>query len=167
MTSTLAQPFLVNRPHMRAFLHRVAAASPLVPALGDTAVAWLVNLVAPLAPQAWAVLLPALLLWVAAGVLFFVVVIWFRDDDWLAAGFLLAVTFLLSAWTGDLLAAVVTQGSLAPALLAAPGILLGVTLRAVIGVPLLGGLVALLRWLTRRRRPAAGSPRTTSGAPPA
>jgi len=34
----------------------------------------------------------------------------------------------------------------------APGILLGVVLRTVLGVPIMGGLVASLRWLTHRRR---------------
>jgi len=137
---------------MRIFLQRVADASPLVPALGYTAAVWFASLVGTLAAQTWVLLLAALGLWVAAGLLLFIVVIWFRDDDWLAAGFLLAMTLLLSAWTGDLLAVVVKGRSLGPAVLAAPGILLGVVLRTVLGVPIMGGLVASLRWLTHRRR---------------
>jgi len=137
---------------MRIFLQRVADASPLVPALGYTAAVWFASLVGTLAAQTWVLLLAALGLWVAARLLLFIVVIWFRDDDWLAAGFLLAMTLLLSAWTGDLLAVVVKERSLGPAVLAAPGILLGVVLRTVLGVPIMGGLVASLRWLTHRRR---------------
>ena len=152
---------------MRDFLRRVAAASPLVPALASTAAVWLANLIGVLAPRMWGLLLAALGVWIAAALLLVVVVVWFRDDDWLAAGFLLAMTLLLSGWPADILTAVVTQGSLAPALLAAPGVLLGVVVRGVVGVPLLGGVVALLWWLTLRRRAPARPPRAASGRPPA
>jgi hypothetical protein len=132
----------------------VGAASALVPALAYTAAAWLANLVATLAPGEPLLVGPALLLWAAAGALLFVVVVWFRDDDWLVAGFILSVTLLLSAWVGNALAESLVQRSLAPALFAAPGMFLGVVVRAALSVPLLGGLVALLRWLTRKLRPA-------------
>lgn len=144
---------------MRALLRRVAAASPLVPALAYTASAWLANVAATLAPGSPWLLLPVALLWVVTGLLFVVVVTWFRDDDWLSAGFLLGVTLLLSAWTGDVLADAVRDGSILPALASAPGILFGVVIRGVVTVPLLGGIVAALRWATRRGRPAVRATR--------
>lgn len=148
---------------MRALLQRIAAASPLLPALLYTATAWLANLVATLAPNSVALLLPAILLWAIVGVMFVVVVTWFRTDDWLAAGFLLGLTLILSGWTANLLAEAVTQRSIVPVIFGAPAMVLGVVVRAVISVPVLGGGVALLRWIGRlvrpAQRPAAGAPR--------
>jgi hypothetical protein len=149
---------------MRALLQRVAGGSPLLPAMIYTAAVWLANLVATVAPDSVALLLPALLVWAVLGILLVVVVTWFRTDDWLSAGFLLGLTLILSGWSADVLAEAVKQGSLVPALFAAPGMLLGVMIRAIISVPALGGLVALLRWVTRlvrpaRQRPAPGAPR--------
>ena len=149
---------------MRSFLQRLGAASPLVPALGYAAVAWLANVVATLAPEQPLILLAVLLLWAISGVLFLVIVIWFRTDDWLAAGFLISITLLLSAWVGNLMAEVIAQRSVAPAIAGAAGMLLGVVIRGVIGVPVFGGLVALLRWLTRKPRPPRGR---AQGAPAA
>ncbi len=139
---------------MRALLRRAGAASPLVPALIYTAATWLANGVATLAPTN--VLLVALtaLIWLVVGLVFLIVVVWVRDDDWLAAGFLLGVTLLLSSWTADIVAECITKGSLVPVLFAAPRMLLGTVVRGIISVPVLGGLVALLRWLTRLIRPS-------------
>ncbi len=132
-----------------------------MPAVAYTAAAWTANLAATLAPDAWALLLATFVLWLFAGLLFFAVVVWFRDDDWLAAGFLLGVTLLLSAWTSDVLAQAVVARSIVPAVFAAPGALLAVIVRGVIGVPLLGGLVALLRWVTRKWRSMRRSPQSS------
>jgi hypothetical protein len=85
--------------------------------------------------------------------MFLVVVIWFRDDDWLAAGFLISLTLLVSAWIGNIVAEVIAERSVAPAIVGAPAMFLGVVLRGAIGVPVFGGVVALLRWLTRRGGP--------------
>jgi len=148
---------------MRAILKRIAAGSPLLPALIYTAAAWLANTTATLAPTSELLVALTALIWLAVGLLFFIVVVWFRDDDWLAAGFLLGVTLLLSGWSANVLAESITNRSLVPVLFAAPGMLLGVVIRGIISVPVLGGLVALLRWLTGLirpvRRPPASAPR--------
>jgi len=149
---------------MRALLRRLGSMSPLVPALSYTATAWLANVVATVAPTHHGLVVLAVLVWLAAALVCLIVVVWFRDDDWLAAGFLLGMTLLLSSWTANVLAQVIMQRSVAPALFSAPGMLLGVILRGVVGVPLLGGLVALLRWLTQVIR---GARRVPADAPPA
>ena len=78
-------------------------------------------------------------------------------------GFLLGPTPILRGWTANCDAETITQRSLAPVLVAAPAIVLGVVVRAVISVPVLGGGVALLRWIGRLvrppQRPAARAPR--------
>ena len=149
---------------MRTAFERLGAASPLVPALGYAAVAGLANLVTTVAPEQPPLLVvAALLAWAAAGVTFLIVVIWFRDDDWLAAGFLISVTLLVSAWLGNIAAEVVTLRSVAPVIVGAPAMFLGVLLRGAIGIPIFGGIVALLRRLTRKGRP----PRRRAGNAPA
>lgn len=149
---------------MRPLLERLGAASPLVLALTYAGSTWLLGLSVTIFPAAWLFHALVLLAWAAAGLLLLVVVVWYRDDDWLAAGFLLSLTLLLSAWTGDILAEVVVERSVAPAILKAPGMFLGVALRALVGIPALGGVVAFLRWVTRRLRPA---PPTRSEVPSA
>ena len=79
---------------------------------------------------------------------------WYRDDDWLAAGFLLAVTVMLGAWIADAVSEAVSQGSLAAVVFAAPGAMLAFVVRSVISVPVAGGIITLARWVTRRRRRA-------------
>ena len=148
---------------MRTAFERLGAASPLVPALGYAAVAGLANLVTTVAPEEPLLLVAALLAWAAAGVTFLIVVIWFRDDDWLAAGFLISVTLLVSAWIGNIAAEVVRLQSVAPVIVGAPAMVLGVMLRGAIGIPIFGGIVALLRRLTRKGRP----PRRRAGNAPA
>jgi hypothetical protein len=143
---------------MRALLRRLAVASPLVPALIYAATACLANVVATLAPKHSPLIVLAAILWLVVALVFLTVVVWYRDDDWLAAGFLLGITLLLSAWSGDVVAQSITLGSIGPALLAAPAMMFGIIIRALIGVPLLGGLVALLRWITRAIRGLRASP---------
>ena len=142
-----------RRTGVRGFLERLGAGSPLVPALGYAVAAIVANLVATVAPDQPLLLVLALLLWAVAGLMFFVVVTWFRSDDWLAAGFLISLTLLLGAWVGNLVADVIVQRSVAPAILAAPAMFLGVVVRGAIGIPVFGGLVALLRGLTPKPPP--------------
>ena len=143
---------------------RVGRASPLVPAMGYAAVVIVTNLAIGLAPKNLAVLGVGLLLWLLAGIAFFVIVTWYRDDDWLAAGFLLGLTLLLSGWAANLVATTVATRSIGGALFASPGLLLGLALWGVVVVPLCGGAVALARWVTRHVRARAA--RSATGAPP-
>ena len=146
---------------LRSALRRAGAASPLVPALLYAGAIVVANLLGGLAPDSVPAAILVLLLWAAATLFLFVVVTWYRDDDWLAAGFLIGVTITLSAWVADALLGVLATGSLGGAILGAAGATLALIVRGVILVPLCGGAVALARWLTRRRRAA------TPGAPPA
>lgn len=148
-----------------ALLGRLGAASPLVPALAYAGAALAASLVARLAPARPGIVAAALALWAAAGLLLFVVVTWYRDDDWLAAGFLLALTLLLGGWAADLIAEGVAARSVGGAVFAAAGALLPVLLRAAITVPMAGAIVTVARWVTRRVQ--RWRPRPTPDAPPA
>lgn len=79
-------------------LTRAGQASPLVPALSYFVVVLITDLVSWLAPAAVAVRFVARAAWILTAILVFVVVTWYRHDDWLAAGFLLGMTMLISAW---------------------------------------------------------------------
>jgi hypothetical protein len=92
-------------------LRRAGSASPLVPALTYGGVLSVANLLLGLAPNNVVVALLSLLAWVAAGLFLFVVVTWYRDDDWLAAGFLLGLSVVLGALVADVIARVVATGS--------------------------------------------------------
>ena len=148
-----------------ALLRRLGAASPLAPALVYASAALAGSLALRFGPDRPAVRGAALVFWGAAGLLLFVVVTWYRDDDWLAAGFLLALTLLLGGWAADVIAEGVAARSIGGAVFAAAGAGLRVLARAVVTVPAAGGVVALARWVSRRLR--AWAPRPVTGAPPA
>lgn len=130
-------------------LRRVGSASPLVPAVTYGGVLAVVNVAIGLAPHSIAVALLGLLVWLAAGVFLFVVVTWYRDDDWLAAGFLLGLSIVLGALVADTIARVIEVRSIGEAVFAAAGASMALLVRAVILVPVCGGIVAAARWLTR------------------
>lgn len=144
---------------LRKLLHRASEASPLVPALTYGGVVTVVNVLLTLAPHSVVLALLGLLVWLAAGLFLFVVVTWFRDDDWLAAGFLLGLSIVLSALVADTIARVVEIGSLGEAVFTAAGASMALLVRAIIAVPLFGGIVAVARWATRviRKRSATGA----------
>ena len=142
-------------------LRRAGAASPLVPALTYGGVLCLANLGLGLAPGSVAVALLALAAWVAAALFLFVVVTWFRDDDWLSAGFLVGLSVMLGALVADVVARVIATGSLGEAVFAAASASMALLLRAIIFVPVCGGAVAAARWVTRTIR------KRSSSAPPA
>ena len=99
--------------------------------------------------------------WIAMSVLFFVVVTWFRDDDWLASGFLLGISAILSIVIANAVSGAIGERSLAPLIAAAPSMFFAVITRGIILVPLAGGAVALARRLTRGRTPAPSRHRPT------
>lgn len=110
----------------------------------------LVNVLASIAPESIIAALVVVLVWLAAAVLLFVIVTWFRDDDWLAAGFLLGLTLLVSAVVSDTVVFTVKTGSIAGAVFQAGTASMRVLIRAIILVPLSGGVVALARWISAR-----------------
>ena len=144
---------------LRSQLRRLGAGSPLTPALAYTAVVVVANLLAsPLDHTVHpARALLALLMLAAAWVFLFVIITWYRDDDWLAAGFLLVVTLMLGAFVADSVVEIVRDRSVGATLLKVPGMLLAFVVRTVIGAPIAGGIITLARRLTGRGRP--GPPR--------
>ena len=134
---------------LHKLLQRTKTASPLVPALGYTVVLTLAYIGAGFAPDNPFVALAALLAWFAALILLFVIVTWYRDDDWLAAGFLFALTRLLGGIVASAIGQTVTTKSIAGAAFQAASASWAVFLRAIIAVPVSGAFVALARWLTR------------------
>ena len=106
------------------------------------------NLLTLLAPTSVLLAFIMLLLWAAASVVFFIVVTWFRDEDWLASGFLLGVPLILSVFIANAVAQAVAEGSVAPLVGAAPSAFLSVIVRGIILIPLAGGAVAAGRWFT-------------------
>lgn len=100
------------------------------------------------------VVLLGFLSWIAVSILFFVVVTWFRDDDWLASGFLLGISAILSTVVANAVSGAIAERSVAPLIAAAPSMFFAVLTRGIILVPLAGGAVALGRRMTRGRAAA-------------
>jgi hypothetical protein len=96
--------------------------------------------------------LVVLAIWLGATIAFFVVVTWYRDDDWLASGFLLGVTVILGDTIGAAIASALVTGSIGPLVVAAPSAFLGVLTRGIIIIPVAGGAVAAARWIGVRWR---------------
>lgn len=140
--------------------------SPLVLAATYAGTSIGLNLMMGLAPESVVLAFLVLLLWLVATVVFFIVVTWFRTDDWLASGFLLGVTSILSVIVGNAIALAIAERSVAPLVTAAPSAFLAVLTRGIIAVPLAGGAVAAGRWMTTtkiegrrpRRRPGFRKP---------
>lgn len=137
---------------VRALLTRAGQRSPLLPAGLYVGALTLANLATTLAPGSALVALATGLLWLAAVIALVVIVTWYRDDDWLAAGFLIGLAVLVGELVATLAISIVSTRSLGPALFSAVGSVSAVFVRAIILVPLSGGCVALARWITRRLR---------------
>lgn len=149
---------------LSGLLTRVGQASPFVPALSYFVVILITDLASWLAPGVVAVRVVAQAVWILTAILVFVVVTWYRDDDWLAAGFLLGMTMLLSAWVAFVVWRTLLTGAFVDALVwsvAAPLVLL---LRALFVVPLWGVAVVVAR---RIGRALASRRQATPAAPPA
>jgi hypothetical protein len=142
------------RVTLRELFRRVGSASPLVPAAIYTVAVTLGNLATTLAPHNALLVLAGFLLWLVGSLFVFIVVTWYRDDDWLAAGFLLGVTILVGNLIASIVAGIVTTGSIGEAVFTAASASMALFVRALILVPLCGGIVTAARWLGRtfRRR---------------
>jgi hypothetical protein len=92
------------------------------------------------------------LIWLAAAVYLFVVITWYRDDNWLGAGVIIASTFFVGGLVGDTIVRVVQTASVGDTLYAIASMMLVMLIRAVVLVPLSGGFVAGARWLTAEAR---------------
>jgi hypothetical protein len=143
---------------LRTALRRLGNASPMITAGFYTAVAVLIALI----HRFWSTNVALALVAFAAGIVafigLFVVVTWYRDDDWLAAGFLFALTLYLGNLFAEMLVAVIASRNLGAAVFQAGTASMGTLLRAAITVPISGGLITLARKVSaawKRRRAAS------------
>ena len=119
---------------------RARGSSPFVLTLSYGGLLTLANLVSTLAPKSALLALLAVLVWFAAALSVFVVVTWFRQDNWLKAGFIMGLTPVVARSIADAIAH--------PDVFASLGTSTGLLLRAIIAVPVCGGVVFGARWLT-------------------
>lgn len=88
------------------------------------------------------------LMWLGAALYLFIVITWQRDDNWLAAGFIVALSLFVGALVADFIAGIVDTSSVSGAALATTSASIGLIIRTLIIVPVSGGLTAGARWLT-------------------
>jgi hypothetical protein len=133
---------------LRTALRRLGNASPMITAGLYTAVAVLIALI----HRFWSTNVALALVAFAAGIVafigLFIVVTWYRDDDWLAAGFLFALTVYLGNMFAEMLVAVIASRNLGAAVFQAGTASMGTLLRAAITVPISGGIITLARKLS-------------------
>ena len=133
-------------------LRRAGAASPLIPPLVYTATLTAATLAISLAPGSVPTAAIGLVAWLLASAFLAIVVTWYRDDDWLAAGFLIGMGVVVGGLVAQVVTSIVVTRSIGEAVFVGAGAALSILVRAVVLVPLCGGLVALARWVTRRAR---------------
>src|SRR5579872_5967086 len=124
------------------------AASALLPAVVYTMVRTVAKLLTTLAPMSASAAFLTSLLWLVAAVYVFGIVTWFRDDSWLAAGMIIALTVFLGGVVADLAGRLVMPAGIVAALMGAATTTMTLFIRALILMPLAGGVVAGARWLT-------------------
>ena len=138
------QKFEIDFQGVRIEFASEGAAPVVMPALAYTGVRVAAKLLTAFVPMSAAMAFLTTILWLVAALYLFVVVTWQRDDNWLAAGLLIAGTFV----GGGLLADIVGV-ALAPASIGdVTGAFTQMVVRALLIVPLSGGAVAGARWLT-------------------
>ena len=135
---------------LRDAFRRIGAASPLVPALGYGLCVLVSALLVAADPDSLLLAVLSLLLSVSALLALFVIITWFRDDDWLAAGFLFGITTMLAGAAAGVVVGILQTGSLGGAIVTSAGMLMAVVFRALIAVPIAGGVIALARFVTRK-----------------
>ncbi len=137
---------MINSTKMQLIKSRLGHASPIVLAAGYTLVRLCFLALSEVLPEsitsgfdqiAWAVTVAVL----------FVVITWFRDDDWLSVGFLIALTVYLGDMVILVLGSALQSGSVGPAIIGSITGSFRTLLFAVVGVPIAGGIIALARKL--------------------
>lgn len=119
---------------------RARGISPFLFALPVCALLTLANLLPALAPTSALLTFLAILIWFPVALASFAIVTWLREDEWLTAGFIVGLTPLVARLMADL----ITRSDLFTS--AGPSMTL--ITRAVIAVPVCGGVVFGARWLT-------------------
>ena len=119
---------------------RATSASPFRLAIPYAGVLTLANLVPTVAPSSAFLSLLAVLAWFAAALFVFIVVTWLRKDHWLVAGLIIGLTPVVARTVSDVIANTGSFANLDTSL--------GLLVRAIIAVPVCGGVVYGARWLT-------------------
>ena len=133
---------------LRSTLQRLGSSSPIVLALVYTFCTFIVTGIDELVPGSLPGSTFITILSVIAFSLLFVMVTWFRNDDWLAAGVLVTLIVYLGVAVQGMLV-VVFRGGIGPAALWGAVTAGRAIVYAIIFAPIVGGLVALARKLTR------------------
>ena len=141
-----------RRASLTSLLRKAGNGSPLIaPAVYVVGLILSNTAATALAPNTLSTLI-MLAIWPAVSLFLFIVVTWFRDDDWLAAGFLIGIPVLLGGFIADVVAQTVVGLSVGAAVLRAPSVILAVGIRSIVFVPFCGGVVTLARLITKRVR---------------
>jgi hypothetical protein len=119
---------------------RARAVSPVLLALPFGGVLLAADLLPALAPGSALLTLLSILIWFPTALATFALITWFRDDEWLMAGFVLGLTPIVARLVSDVLTGVDMFASSDP--------WISLVVRAVVAVPLCGGAVFGARWLT-------------------
>jgi hypothetical protein len=121
---------------------RARRPSPVLFALPFAVVLTLANLLGALWPGSALLAFVAILIWFPTALALFALVTWARDDEWLTAGLIVGLTPVVARLMFEL----ITRNDLFTT--AAPS--LGLLVRAVVAVPVCGGVVFGARWLTKQ-----------------
>jgi len=133
---------------------RLGAKSAIGPALAYAGVRAFSRLLTAFVPTSSLFALLGALLWFASVLYLFVFITWQRDDNWVAAGIIIAGTLFAGGLFADLLVRLYDTGSPITAAVSTATNSLGLVLRTIVLVPLSGGCVAGARWLTTEIRGA-------------
>lgn len=139
---------------------RAGAVRPVVPGAIYAGFAIATDAMIAFAPEnAW-VALVAVILWLAASLFLFIVVTWFRHDDWLEAGVIIGLSAVLGGALARAVSIGIAERSIGALLLLLttnPGMFLILLLNLLVMVPLSGGAVALAR-IVKQPPPGAEPP---------
>ena len=136
--------------NIRTSLQRLASTSPIVLGVVSTFSALVVTGIDALVPDNAAGSTFVTILFVIVLCLLFATVTWFRDDDWLAAGVLMTL-IVYAALAAQTFVLVLFKGGIGPAAIWSAVTVSGAIIYAILLAPVVGGLVALARKLTRNR----------------
>lgn len=123
-------------------VERAKRPTPFLFALPFGVILTVANLLAALRPGSALLAFLSILIWFPTALLCFAVVTWVRGDDWLVAGFIVGLTPVVARLFFEIIARDDLFVTAAPSL--------GLLLRAILAVPVCGGIVFGARWLTNR-----------------
>jgi hypothetical protein len=137
--------------NIRTALQKLGSTSPIVLGAVYTISSSVVTVIDAVIPEnAAGSALVAILFTTVLGLLF-VTVTWFREDDWLAAGVLMTL-IMYAALAAQAFLLILLRGGIGPAAIWTAVTVSGAIIYAILSAPVIGGLVALARKLTRESR---------------